>query len=91
MATKQANNDLLLWHQRFNHLNFDSLCSMGKQSLVMGMPSDFPAENPVCEHCAYRKLSVKPFPSKSSSVINQPLQLVVTDICGKLSPSIGTS
>jgi transposase InsO family protein len=89
LAITSEETDLLKWHERFNHLNFNALCTMARCSLIRGFPTSFPSTNPYCPHCAYGKLSVEPFPQKSSTVITRPLQLVVTDVCGEFSLSIG--
>jgi transposase InsO family protein len=90
MHASQQMNDLLMWHCRLNHLNWDALRAMRSRGLVKGLEKAvFPKDNPRCDHCAFGKMSVKPFLAQEGTQYTRPLQLVSTDICGPFSPSIG--
>ena len=83
-ARKETAQD---WHQRFAHLGYDSLARMVKQDMVKGInvrPEEFTAANKeVCEHCTIAKQTRLPFHS-SDTVMNCPLALVHSDVCGPI-------
>jgi hypothetical protein len=76
-----------LWHVRYVHLNFKSLCQLKKQGMVKGLPT-FKKENTKCQACIYGKQSRESFPT-SSWCENRRLQLVHIDVCGPLQTYLG--
>src|ERR1700744_2552763 len=84
-----SSKELLLWHERFGHINFRTLRDMINRKMVKGIrPFALPTEDPYCENCTYGKMSVTPFSKKSLTSISGPLDLVVADICGPMPSSI---
>ncbi|KAJ0586507.1 putative RNA-directed DNA polymerase [Helianthus annuus] len=78
-----------LWHERFGHVNFDTLVEMGNKELVRGIPKITKNLN-ICEGCISGKHARKPFPKKSMWQTDTPLQIVHSDICGPMkTESIG--
>jgi transposase InsO family protein len=90
LAMQAQSDDLFLWHRKLGHLSFDYIRFMQRNNLVKGLEKAvFPAVNPKCEHCAFGKLSVRPFPDKSSTLVTRPLQLICIDTSGPFNISIG--
>jgi hypothetical protein len=88
-ASVVSDKESLNWHKRLGHLHWDVIWTMAKDGLVRGLEKiSFPSKNPICTHCPFGKLSVALFPHKSSSKITRPLELVVSDICAPLPPSM---
>jgi len=79
-------NQVITWHNRFGHLNFQSLKTMIRKELVYGLDgvtgdiNDF-----VCKTCAKRKICVKQFPKMSENRLSKVLGLIHTDVCGPMS------
>lgn len=86
-----ANNNnvsLIEWHNRYGHLNFESLTKMINKNMVLGLNvGDKNLQN--CLTCAKGKICAKPFyASKSRS--EELLNIVHSDICGPMNKiSIG--
>jgi len=79
-------NQVITWHNRFGHLNFQSLKTMIRKELVYGLDgvtgdiNDF-----VCKTCAKSKICVKQFPKMSENRSSKVLGLIHTDVCGPMS------
>ena len=87
--------DIDLWHQRFCHLNFASVCKLAQKDMVTGVDlknaSSLDTKTCKCEACLLGKMNRLPFP-KSFSRASKPLELVHIDIWGKAPvQSIGRS
>lgn len=80
--------DTWLWHKRFCHLNLRGLKLLQQNSMVNGLPK-IEATSDACEGCIMGKQHRLPFPKQSSWRAKAPLELVHTDICGKMkTPSL---
>ncbi len=91
VQTAAIQNDTQLWHKRFGHLGIQNLKRLVTQRLVKGLNSDLASELPFCGDCQAGKLTRLPFPS-SQTTTEQPLELVHSDVCGKVTPtSLGGS
>ena len=78
-----------LWHQRFCHLHGQGLDKLVRERLVNGMTNVSSKQLSFCEHCAYGKQHRTPFPKKSDKKSTKPLELIHSDVCGKVSlPSL---
>ena len=73
-----------LWHRRFGHLGISGLRQLAKGDLVEGLDFDCLKELEICESCIEGKQHRAPFPHSSRRTKN-PLELVHSDVCGKLS------
>ncbi|PKA47383.1 Retrovirus-related Pol polyprotein from transposon TNT 1-94 [Apostasia shenzhenica] len=73
-----------LWHRRFGHLNVLGLKMLKDKNLVEGLP-EIEVEQRICEPCVFGKHARNPFPQQGSWKAKQPLQLIHTDLCGKMS------
>ncbi|XP_024177774.1 uncharacterized protein LOC112183641 [Rosa chinensis] len=80
--------DTWLWHKRFCHLNLQGLKLLQQNSMVNGLPK-IEATSDSCEGCIMGKQHRLPFPKQSSGRAKAPLELVHTDICGRMpTPSL---
>lgn len=78
-----------VWHQRFGHLNYESLKFLNDKELVNGLQID-PEEivDHKCEGCAHRNS----FPKSSDTETKQPLEFIHSDVCEPMSTdSVGGS
>ncbi|KAK2981150.1 hypothetical protein RJ640_013472 [Escallonia rubra] len=76
-----------LRHMRLGHLNFDGLQVMSKKSMVKGLPS-INHLNQLCEGCLFGKQARKSFPKESMTIAKCPLELIHSDVCGPIKPSL---
>uniref|UniRef100_A0A1X7VFZ3 GAG-pre-integrase domain-containing protein n=1 Tax=Amphimedon queenslandica TaxID=400682 RepID=A0A1X7VFZ3_AMPQE len=73
-----------IWHDRFGHLNVRIVQKLAKENLVCDF--DFTPTNEIqfCESCLDGKPHRSAFPSHSETRAKEPLELVHSDICGKV-------
>lgn len=91
-VVNESNDKTVLWHQRFGHLGYQNLKKLSDDKLV----DDFNLgkTNPlgVCEPCIEGKHHRSKFPIKKERSSHDVLQLVHSDVCGKInSKSLGGS
>ena len=87
-ATHQSMENL--WHRRFGHLSQRSLTTLKKDGLVRGFDYDTSQVIDFCEPCIGGKIHRNPFPKSGRERAREPLELVHSDVCGKISsPSLG--
>ncbi|KAJ0556958.1 putative RNA-directed DNA polymerase [Helianthus annuus] len=80
-------DDPSLWHQRYGHLNENSLRTLSDKDLVAGLPRI--RSLALCEGCIYGKQVRRSFPTHAWRS-SQPLQLIHADLCGPMpTPSLG--
>ena len=74
-----------LWHRRYGHLGAKSLQQLARSNLVEEF--DYNASNEIsfCEPCVKGKHRRSQFPTHSEKKKSEPLQLVHSVVCGKLS------
>lgn len=80
-------NDISLatkWHNRFGHLNFQSLKQISEKNLVHGFKIDNMPTEINCDTCNQAKLCALPFPQKANRVTERVLELIHTDVCGPM-------
>ena len=75
-----------VWHQRFEHLGIQNLNKRANENLVTGFDFDSKSELDFCESCVYGKLHKCPFPNSGVKRADEPLGLVHSDLCGKITP-----
>ena len=73
-----------IWHRRFGHLGVQSLQSLAKGSMVVGLDLDCSEEFDFCEPCTEGKCHRLPFEPRTSKRAEQPLELIHSDVCGKV-------
>ena len=77
-----TNEDLS--HYRYGHLSVKNLQKLARDNLVEGYNYVPSKEIQFCESCLKGKQHRSPFPNNSNSRAKEPLELVHTDVCGKL-------
>jgi hypothetical protein len=88
-AVAQSNERL--WHRRYGHLGEQSLTRLAKGGLLTSFDYNSSNEIGFCEVCIGGKHQRRQFPT-SSSRCKEPLGLVHSDVCGKMSAeSLGGS
>lgn len=83
LSTKNVEENVMIWHRRFGHLNYQSLCKM-RDGGVSGMK--FIGNNSdieKCEICPMGKQHRLPF-DKSKSESSGILDIIHTDLCGPM-------
>ena len=84
-VTVTSDNMSDLWHRRFCHLNKQSMDKLVNDKLVNGLDINSCKNLSFCEPCVMGKNHRTSFPSKSYSKTSQPLELIHSDVCGKVS------
>ena len=82
----ESKSEELLWHKRFAHLGYDNLRKFVNKDMVSGVKIKIGTEHDVCENCCDGKISRKPFHSVDAIQATAPLELIHTDVCGKMNP-----
>ena len=82
-ANVTQENTKRLWHRRFGHLCEQSMMNLVKNDLVSKLNCDLLGEVGTCEACVGGKQCKSSFRS-SESVTSTPLELVHSDLCGKM-------
>ena len=89
-ATIASNQDINLWHKRFGHLGNQNLKNLVNNNLVKGLNFDAKKDIGFCDPCAHGKHHREKFPKRSTFRASKPLELVHSDLCGKMNvPSLG--
>lgn len=85
MFTNVNNNNLVNWHRKLGHLNYQSMCNM-RDGAVQGMSfRNDPGILKSCEVCAMGKQSRQPFKSgKNQRKSKNILDIVHSDLCGEM-------
>ena len=79
----QTENKERLWHRRFGHLNEQSMQKLVKKELVDQLDYQASGEIGVCEACIGGKQCKNSF-NLSKTATSMPLELVHSDVCGKM-------
>lgn len=83
LTTSATSKDMMLWHQRLGHLNFDSLASLRK--VANGIDFQVTTQKEVCEVCLKGKQSRAPFVTNPNKrVAKARLDLIHTDVVGPM-------
>ena len=69
------------WHNRFGHINFQSLCGLANKQIVHGVDPISNAKDIVCVSCLKSKITTQPFTSSESRAENIG-ELIHSDVCG---------
>ena len=72
------------WHRRYGHLGEQYLEQLVKKKLVTGLILNGTKSPGSCEPCIEGKLHKKKFPIKERKRAGKPLELVHSDVCGKM-------
>jgi len=74
---------LIVWHERFGHLNWRDLLEMSKKEAVLGLHLKSDGTTATCEVCSEAKITALPF-GKNSHRCDQPLDKIHADVCGPM-------
>lgn len=78
MQSSEENS--ILWHDRYGHLNFQSLHVLNQRKMVTGLPKVKQFKS--CECCICGKKSRQPFIFGMSWRAKEKMHLVHFDLCG---------
>ena len=73
-----------VWHARYGHLGMQSLAKLSSDKLVSGFNYRVSKQKLFCEPCAQGKLHRSSFPKDGAKRAEKPLELVHSDVCGKM-------
>ena len=74
----------ILWHRRYGHVGFRSLEILAANQMVDGFDYQKSSETKFCEPCIDRKHRRSTFPSTGGKRASEILELIGSDVCGKL-------
>ena len=74
----------VLWHQHYGHLNMQSLQKLSRNNLVKGLDFNHTKDIEFCETCIRGKQTKSVFPTSEGNRAAEPLDLVHSDVCGKM-------
>ena len=83
ITTRSSLSDL--WHQRYGHLNYQSLAMLSKMNMLDGLPW-IKLNTNTCEGCMVGKQHRDTF-ERSTRRAKKSLELVHSDFCGLMSPT----
>jgi len=81
--SKEKNKEFI-WHRRYGHLGEQNLKLIARNNLVEGFDFDHKKDLNFCEPCANGKNQRKQFPKDDEKKSRKPLELIHTDVCGKM-------
>ena len=82
VCTAEENESV--WHRRFGHLGETYLQQIAREKLVNGFVYDIKQCTKFCESCVKGKFHKSKFPNAGRRRAQKPLELVHSDVCGKL-------
>ena len=82
ISTQHNSQDI--WHRRFGHLGIQNLRKLANEKMVDGLDCNVTTDTDLCEPCIGGKHHKSPFPKSCSSHSKNPLNLVHSDVCGKM-------
>lgn len=83
-TTDQTKSKETIWHRRFGHLNIAGIRQLAKKKMVKGLDVDCNEELNFCECCVQGKSHQLPFKPSTTNRANHPLDLIHSDVCGKI-------
>ncbi|GAA0169316.1 transmembrane signal receptor [Lithospermum erythrorhizon] len=81
-----TDDQAMLWHQRYGHLNFKGLKTLKEKDMVTGLPS-FKMQEVTCADCLNGKQTRQAQPKQASWRASKVLELIHSDICGPINPA----
>ena len=73
-----------IWHSRYAHLGHKNLSKLSDENMVTGLDYNSSKDHEFCKPCAEGKHHRTKFPKGGGSRANEVLELVHTDVCGKM-------
>ena len=83
-SSKQIGRKERLWHRRFGHLGAQGMQELARNEMVEGIDFDEKIEFGFCECCIEGNSHRLPFQSSTVKRANHSLELVHSDVCGKI-------
>ena len=80
--SQQSNKDV--WHQHYGHLGVQNLQKLAQEELVDGFDFNSLRALNFCEPCLEGKKHRRKFPNDRHRWSDEPLGLVHSDVCGKM-------
>ena len=84
LVTTGSEKKQVLWHKRFGHISYSSLNKLVRDNLVTGMDYTISNEPLFCKPCIDGKHHRSKFPKGGAKRASQTLELVHSDVCGKM-------
>jgi hypothetical protein len=84
--TNFSDEGAMLWHERLDHLNMVSLKEL--DAMVDGMNFEEVPLHHICETCIKGKHQRTSFPKDGATKVSQLLEIVHTDVCGPMRPTL---
>nr|GFB37388.1 retrovirus-related Pol polyprotein from transposon TNT 1-94 [Tanacetum cinerariifolium] len=84
LVAKATSSQAWLWHHRLSHLNFDTINSLSKNDIVVGLPKLKFIKDHLCSSCELGKAKRKSFHTKLTPSSKRRLQLLHMDLCGPM-------
>lgn len=86
VSKKEGNSDLdyQKWHRRLGHLGVGGMTEMIRKEMVLGLDLKKVDSDEGCEPCIQGKIHRSPFPKQSKRRTSEKLELVHSDVCGKM-------
>ena len=87
-ANAAVTDSLMEWHERYGHVNFQTLRKMISEGSVNDLKIlNLDKDNPFCEGCILGKQHTNPFPKDEAVRAKRPGEIFHADLCGKMSQS----
>ena len=83
-SSEQSSCKGTIWHRRLGHLGAQGMQELARRKMVNGIDFDEKQELGFCECCIQGKSHRLPFQSSATKRSNHPLDLVHSDVCGKI-------
>ena len=83
-TARNADPDGDLWHKRLGHLGVASMEKLAKENLLDNFTFKPCGKLSFCDSCTTGKIHKTPFPIKKEKSSSEILELVHSDVCGKL-------
>ncbi|GJR92419.1 retrovirus-related pol polyprotein from transposon TNT 1-94 [Tanacetum coccineum] len=81
-VAKASQTQAWLWHQRFSHLNFDTINLLSKKEIVIDLPKFKYVKDQLCSSCELGKAKRSTFKTKTIPSLKRQLNLLHIDLCG---------
>lgn len=83
-----ATSSLRVWHERLDHVNFETLREMSAKEIVKDLYNENTGDaNPFCEGCVYGKQYHFSFPKSGAKRSSKAGEVFYVDLCGTMSTS----
>nr|GEW19262.1 retrovirus-related Pol polyprotein from transposon TNT 1-94 [Tanacetum cinerariifolium] len=84
LLSKSSKKKSWLWHQRLNHLNFDTINDLARKDLVRGLPRLKFEKDHLCSACQLGKSKKHTHKPKAENTNLEVLNTLHIDLCGSM-------